>query len=169
MRSLYVGKRVLLWYLFFSAFFICFPRFIWSQKVFVSSGGGGSGSGGSVNYSLGQIFYTVASGSTGHAFQGIQLPYEIYQITDIIKSNDVRLQFLAYPNPVYDQLILQVSDTLKGNLSYQLVDIHGRLLKEGRIYVREMAIPFDGYLKGSYILFVLKEGSLMQAFKIIKK
>ncbi|MGB9745798.1 MAG: T9SS type A sorting domain-containing protein [Bacteroidales bacterium] len=165
MRSLHFKKRVLLWVFFI----ICIPFSAWSQHVFVSSGGSSSQTGGTVSYSLGQIFYTVASGSTGHAFQGIQLPYEIYQITDIIKSNDVRLQFLAYPNPVYDQLILQVSDTLKGNLSYQLVDIHGRLLKEGRIYVREMAIPFDGYLKGSYILFILKEGSLMQAFKIIKK
>lgn len=148
---------------FFSSFSL-----LWSQQAIVASGGTSSGSGGSVSYSLGQVFYTTADGTSGNAFQGVQIPYEIYVVTGLKDAPEIALKFLAYPNPVYNQLILQISKIPEENLSYQLVDMQGSILREGMIYVQEVAFPFDAYAKGTYILLIFKEGKLVKTFKIVK-
>ncbi|WP_159476557.1 T9SS type A sorting domain-containing protein [Dyadobacter sp. 3J3] len=47
-----------------------------AQQANVSSGGNATGSGGSVSYSLGQIFYTSVAVSNGKVSQGVQQPFD---------------------------------------------------------------------------------------------
>ena len=48
-----------------------------AQQATTATGGNASGSGGTVAYSVGQIFYTTNTGTTGSEAQGVQQPYEI--------------------------------------------------------------------------------------------
>lgn len=91
-----------------SVCFFCFSSSLWSQQVFVASGGATSGSGGSVSFSLGQVFYTEALGTGGHAFQGIQITYEIYVVSGIEETNQVQLNYMVFPNPVDEYLVLRI-------------------------------------------------------------
>jgi Putative metal-binding motif/Secretion system C-terminal sorting domain len=48
-----------------------------AQNGTVASGGNATGSGGSVSYSVGQVFYTTNSGSNGKASQGVQQVFDL--------------------------------------------------------------------------------------------
>jgi len=49
-----------------------------AQEAIPASGGNVTGSGGTVSYSIGQVFYLMNSGATGSVLQGVQQPHEIF-------------------------------------------------------------------------------------------
>ncbi len=61
--------------------FIASLSFSLAQEVIPASGGNATGSGGSVSYSAGQVFYLTHEGTTGSVNEGAQQPYEISAIT----------------------------------------------------------------------------------------
>lgn len=151
-----------------SVCFFCFSSSLWSQQVFVASGGATSGSGGSVSFSLGQVFYTEALGTGGHAFQGIQIPYEIFVVSGIEETNQVQLNYMVFPNPVDEYLVLRIDHFPIENIIFQLYDANGRFLREAKIDREETVLPFGKYRAGSYFLRVIKNGTEVKLFKIIK-
>ncbi|NLI23884.1 MAG: T9SS type A sorting domain-containing protein [Bacteroidales bacterium] len=152
----------------YSMCFFCFSGLLWSQQVILSSGGTINGSGGSVSFSLGQVFYTEASGTGGSALQGIQIPFEIYVVTGIDESSLMHLNYLVYPNPVDENLVLRIGHFSFENILVQLYDANGRLIKKLRINGEETILPFGKYSAGSYFLKVLDNGKEVKVFKIIK-
>jgi len=48
-----------------------------AQVAIPASGGNATGTGGTVSYSVGQVFYTINTGTTGFIVQGVQQPFEI--------------------------------------------------------------------------------------------
>ena len=96
-----------------------------SQEGTTVTGGDGSGSGGTIAYSVGQVFYTTISSSTGKATQGIQQSYEILSVgLDAMPL----LGLSVFPNPTIDQLILDVQGIQNEKLTYQLFDLEGKLI-----------------------------------------
>ena len=65
-----------------------------AQEVQPASGGNASGSGGSASFTIGQIFYTSATGASGSAGQGIQTIAVINQILPV--------RFLSFRIVKYD-------------------------------------------------------------------
>jgi hypothetical protein len=53
---------------------LCAPHLIYSQETLSASGGDATGSGGTVSYTVGQVFYTSLTGSTGTVSEGVQQP-----------------------------------------------------------------------------------------------
>jgi hypothetical protein len=49
-----------------------------AQEAIPASGGNGSGNGGSVSYSIGQVVDATYTGLSGSVAQGVQQPYEIH-------------------------------------------------------------------------------------------
>ena len=68
----------------------------------------------------------------------------------------------AYPNPVLDILIVE---TEKQDLNYRLIDIYGKVLKNGTIETSSFKLDFTSYPSGIYFLWVDEN----QTHKIIKK
>ena len=66
-----------------------------SQEVITTTGREATGVGGTVSYSIGQVFFTTVTGTNGNIIQGVQQPYEIYITLDIGKN----LELSVYPNP----------------------------------------------------------------------
>jgi len=73
-----------------------------AQQGIVSGGGEGSGTGGSVSATCGQVFYSSTQGVS----QGLQQPYEIFVVSSIESAQHISLSVKAYPNPTTDYLIL---------------------------------------------------------------
>lgn len=131
-----------------------------------------------MSYTIGQLVYTTSTGSNGSAAQGVQQPYEISVVTAIEEAKDISLLWSAYPNPAGDYLKLSLVNAHNGdpdidNLSYQLYDIHGKLLLNDNIYGEESTISMQNYSAGTYILKVsMRQGTKQQkelkTFKIIK-
>ncbi len=138
-----------------------------AQNAVVSSGGEATGSGGSVSYSLAQISYTTITGTTGSVSQGVQQPYEVGVLTGVQSENNIYLS--AFPNPSTDILNLSVGEFKNEELSYQLLDIQGKLLLEARISESNTSINMQDLPKSTYLLHVLGNNhQTIQSFNIIK-
>ena len=144
-----------------------------AQEAIPASGGNASGSGGTVSYTVGQVVYTTNTGTNGSVAQGVQQPYEISVVSGIEQAKGINLECSAYPNPTTDFLTLKVENYDNKNLSYQLFDISGKLLKTEKLTGNEITISMANLVSATYFLKVVqtKHASSQQeikTFKIIK-
>jgi hypothetical protein len=140
-----------------------------AQVVIPASGGNISGVGGIVSYSVGQVFYTTGTGSTGSAVQGVQQPYEISVTTAIKKAKGIDLVYSVYPNPVSDLLTLKIDDYDIENLSWQLYNINGNLLENKKVTGEETIISMKNLVPSIYYLKITDNRNEIKTIKIIKK
>lgn len=138
-----------------------------AQRGTVATGGDFSDFGGSIAYSIGQIVYTTYSTGSGSMAQGIQQPIEISVLLGI-DDKTIGLSMQAYPNPTTDYLNLTVSSLENLALSYQLIDVTGKLLENKNITSTSETIEFKNLPKSSYFVKVLNNTSEVKIFKIIK-
>lgn len=154
--------------LFLIIILIYFPTSIWSQNGIPSSGGDFSGTGGSVSFSIGQLFFNTYSGSNGTLSEGVQQPYEISVVIGIEEAYGITLDFLAFPNPTHDALTVKVNNYNTTDLSYQLFDIKGNIIEFKEINENDAIIYMGLYTPGIYFVRVLCKNSEIKLFKIIK-
>lgn len=161
-------KRNKPYFLFFLISIISFFKSYAQESVNVS-GNTATGTGGTSNYSVGQITYTSQSGTGGLVNLGVQQPYEIVTLgnNDVAEIN---LVMAAYPNPTTDLLHLVITDDKWNDLSYQLFDTNGSTLSNlKKITAPEMSVSMQELQRGTYFLAVNNENKTMKTFKIIKK
>ncbi|MFV0469032.1 MAG: T9SS type A sorting domain-containing protein [Dysgonomonas sp.] len=139
-----------------------------AQTSVNATGGNATGSGGTVDYSLGQVVYTTNTETNGSVSQGIQQPYEILGVTTIEEAKGITLMVSAYPNPTTDHLILEVNEFELTNLTFQLYDTNGKLLKNGIITGRQTNIVMSSFASATYFVNVIQNNKEIQKFKIIK-
>ena len=139
-----------------------------AQSTISASGNNGSGIGGTVSYTVGQVVYTTINGSNGKITQGVQQPYEISVVTGIEGAKDITLEFLVYPNPATDYIKLKIKNFEIENLSYQLYDISGAKLKTDILNSNENTISMQDVRASTYFLKVLQGRREIKTFKIIK-
>lgn len=139
-----------------------------AQEAILTAGGNYTGSGGSLCYSVGQVVYTLNTGSNGSVAQGVQQPFEISVVTGIEEARSITLQYLAYPNPTTDFIILKLGNYETENLTYQLYDVSGRLLESKKLKGKETSISMVGFVASTYIIKLVQDNSDIKSFKIIK-
>jgi hypothetical protein len=147
---------------------IAFDLHIQAQSAITTAGGNGTGTGGSTSYTIGQVVYTTASGTTGKVAQGVQQPYEISVLTSVEQAKDINLICAAYPNPTTDFLTLKIENSEKEYFSYWLYDVTGNMLQNKKVTGNETSISMQNLLSGTYILKVTQGGKEVKTFKIIK-
>ena len=137
-----------------------------AQQSATASGGDASGSGGSIAYSVGQIVYTKITGTNGSLIQGVQQPYEI-SITTGVAEAGINLNLAVYPNPTTDALTLNV-DNFDNEMSYQLIDINGKVLESNQVVANSTTIKMEHYATATYFLKVIRNNKEIKTFKLIK-
>ncbi|MFK8008106.1 MAG: T9SS type A sorting domain-containing protein [Saprospiraceae bacterium] len=136
-----------------------------AQEGISISGGNGSGDGGTVAYSVGQVFYSPSSSSTGSVIPGVQ---QAYNITTVGLDELPNLDLSVFPNPTINQLILKVEAFQNEKLTYQLFDLEGKLLGQQKINDAQTSIQTSELPSGSYFLNIIQETKKIKTFKIIK-
>ncbi len=129
-----------------------------AQETINATGGEAFGSGGSVSYSVGQVFYQTHSGTSGSVTEGVQQPYEISVATTIEIAKEINLSVSAYPNPTTDYLILAINDSDNTSFSYQLFDIQGKLLQSEKITGSQTSIDMSNLVTATYFVKVYAVG-----------
>lgn len=143
-----------------------------AQESINTTGGNASGNGGSVSYSVGQVVYTTTKNTNGMVARGVQQPFEILIITGIEEAKGINLSCSVYPNPTTDYLTLKIDASASiriQNLSYQLFDMNGRLLRSGKLESHETQIAMINLVPETYLLQVFDQNKIVKSFKIIKK
>jgi hypothetical protein len=136
------------------------------QEAVVPAGGNASGSGGTVSFTAGQVFYLFHSGASGSVSQGVQQPYEIYTVGVIETGLSISLS--VFPNPTANHLTLLVKEFNNEKLQYRLYDLSGKLLLSDRVGGTHTLIPTGSFPSGIYLLNIILENRNVQSFKIIK-
>lgn len=139
-----------------------------AQEVIPAAGGVGSGSGGTISYSVGQLFFSTFSGETGTVVEGVQQPYEISIVTAIDEIIGIQFVSSVFPNPTADILTLRIAEFDNMMLSYHLLDTNGRLLENGQITGPETRLNMVKFPSGIYFLKVLKGRTELITYKILK-
>lgn len=137
-----------------------------AQKAVMATGGDGSGSGGSISYSVGQAAYVTMTGTNGTMAPGVQHPYEIYVGLD--EDKGITLSCAVYPNPSSDLLTLKVKNLNHSALSYCLYDMNGNTLENIKLTGDEARIDMSGFAPAIYFLKVSDNIKEVKTFKIIK-
>jgi hypothetical protein len=139
-----------------------------AQEAKAASGGNASGSGGSVSYSVGQVFFTICTGTNGSVAHGVQQPFEISVVSGIEEDNPITLSVSVYPNPTTDAVQLKVENYQGENISYQLFDMNGRLSGKKKLTESQSGIKMRTLSRGTYFLKVYDGSKEIKTFKIIK-
>ena len=134
-----------------------------AQEFISSSGGNGSGIGGTISYSLGEVLYTTNQGTNGSVSHGVQQTYGIS-----IVSKDIEIMCMVYPNPTTDYVTLKIEKYKIENMSYKLYHINGNLLQGKKIVGNETKIAMSNLLAATYFLKVSQGDKEVTTFKIIK-
>lgn len=144
-----------------------------AQEAIPAAGGNAAGAGGSVSYSVGQVVYTISSGTSGSVTAGVQQPYEISVVTSLEDDNMIRLDFSVYPNPATDFLILRIDGESPKEFTAYLLNTNGSVLKSIKIEANETNIDMSNLVIGTYLLKIVKTKNAsssheIKTFKIIK-
>lgn len=138
------------------------------QETVPATGGSGTGTGGYIAYTVGQVAFNVLTGTNGFIIQGIQQPFEISTVTGIQEEN-ISLDFLVYPNPTSGLLRLIISAPDPENYRFQLFNLNGVLLLNSKITDRETEVSMEQLLPSVYFIRVLRGSIEVKIFKIVKK
>jgi len=139
-----------------------------AQQANPATVGQAAGSGGTVCYTVGQVFYLTHSAATGSIAQGIQQPYEISVLSGIQEVPGITLTCSVYPNPVSDLLILRMESDDLNKLSALLFDMNGKLIETTKIRSQETELMMGHRVAGTYFLKVVQNQKGVKSFKIIK-
>jgi hypothetical protein len=139
-----------------------------AQEAVSATGGNATGSSGTVSYTVGQVAYTTNSASSGTITQGVQQPFEIMIVTGIEATNDIKLDWSAYPNPATGFVKLKLNNYNMENLIYQLFDMNGKLIRTRKVDGNETIIPMENIAPSTYFLRVTEDNKEVKTFKIIK-
>lgn len=153
-------------------FFIFLLFFVFAeskaQQNTVAAGGNATGSGGSISYSAGQVFYEVQNTAGTSVTQGIQQPFEISVVTANTENVPPGLNARIYPNPSAAYLHLEVSEP-SANMSWQLYDQGGKLLQTNTVGGKINEIRLESYPASTYFVKIIEGGKEISNFKIVKK
>jgi len=153
-------------YLILIALVVCVNAF--AQEVVVASGGEAGGSYGSISYSIGQTFYSANIGAIGQANEGVQQPFEIYDVTDVQSAISGVISLSAFPNPTSDYLTLHIeSDDIEG-FDCAMYDISGKEILQKRIISSETSFDMNSLPSATYFIRVTKQNREVKTFKIVK-
>jgi len=136
-----------------------------AQIILLTTGGNASHEG-SIDYSIGQTLYTTQTGLNGSVTAGVNQPLEISIVTGN-EINVIILEAVVYPNPTNNYVSLKLLED-QSNLSYRLVNEHGKILKNNKISSFETNIDLSDLAPAIYFLIVHRERKEIKSFRIIK-
>ena len=146
----------------------CLNISLYAQEGFSASGGQALGAAGSSSYTVGQTVYDTYTGSTGSVAQGIQQTYDIVALLGA-EISAIKLELVAYPNPIQETLTLKINNYKNEKLTYQLYDLQGKLWDSQPVKEVQTQLDMNDLAVGTYLLSIQDEELLIKTFRIIKK
>ena len=129
------------------------------QQVIASAGDHSKNGDYSLSWTIGETVISTGAGGDYVLTQGFHQGN--LHVTKIIEEK-ISYDLEVYPNPVSNILTIE---TTRAGISYQLLNINGKVLHNGKLDNTREEIDFSGFPPGTYIL---KTGE-HQTHKIIKQ
>jgi len=94
------------------------------------------------------------------------VPFDATNLPDYSAASS---QISVYPNPTADIVFLKLNMDNIENCDYYLYDLQGRKIRNSNITSKQTEVSLTPFESGVYILRIVKEKTLVQEFKIIKR
>jgi hypothetical protein len=89
-------------------------------------------------------------------------------VTGISGNHKDLMKMKLYPNPVLNDLVLELESFESTELYFQLYDLHGKLIAFEPITDKLTRVDFSRYPSSTYLFKVFDKSAVWQTFKIIK-
>jgi hypothetical protein len=122
----------------------------YSQNAITFSGGKATGSGGAARYTVGQVFYSTNTSTTGAVSQSLQQAFD-FQTLSNPELTTLKVTAVTYPNLTKDCLLLKITDTAINNLRYTLFDVNGKAIASGSITESSTQIQMKQLYTSAYV------------------
>lgn len=139
-----------------------------AQETVSASGGNATGNSGSISYTVGQVFYSSVSSTTGKLTEGAQQPYEITRVTTSHKIMELSDAVSVYPNPATEHVLIEIENLVDENIQYQLINARGQLLSVKKIIGSHTVVSMGNYVPSVYFIKILQNQEEVTTFKIIR-
>jgi hypothetical protein len=140
-----------------------------AQVSFSTTSNTAWGTDGSGSYTIGQLTYHIYSIGEIIVAEGVQQPYEIFNILGIEALYRSAPETFIYPNPVTSSFILNMKMNKNENCLYKIFDLSGRLLETKELDNCNTTINIEEFSRSVYLLKVYCDNSLIMCHKIIKR
>lgn len=141
-----------------------------SHTVLGSDGGHAAGSGGSISWTIGETVSGTYSSSSNITTVGF-LQTEQVDVVTLLKDQGAETQLLVYPNPVKEELKINLSGLNEGYYQLEITDAIGKRIYSTGTNVtadqHSVNIKVNEYSAGNYFLNI-KNKDFDKSIKIIK-
>ena len=151
--------------LFFSLSILLIPFGTNAQQVISSGGEYFENSTVSISWTLGEPVTETISNGTNILTQGFQQTK--LSASEIFTLNSEVYNISLFPNPTLNIVNLKISDF--NNLTYNISEVNGKLLKERKIISENTEISFAKLPAAVYLLKVFNNKEIIKVFQIVKQ
>jgi hypothetical protein len=135
-----------------------------AQFATLAGGGEGSGPGGTVSFSVGQLVVESTEDSEGSISPGVQQTYESNEVyvNETLFQNSV----IVFPNPATHLIQVRLEKAFNGWL--KVYDMNGRLIYHQKVNEMKMSVDVQSWSAGTYMIHLLDETNTFSIHKMIK-
>lgn len=137
-----------------------------AQNAVVPTGAEGTGSGGTLSYTIGQVAFNRPGSLSGTVAEGVQQPFEVFSTS--IADEATQVHATITPNATGTGVEVMLGAPLNGPVRVELTDATGRLLMTDRMKGSSIAVPMEALPAALYLVSLEHEGRTIASFKIIK-
>jgi len=152
-------------------FLFCCGQIVYGQSIkpdlITTAGNFSTNSNNSVSWTIGECIIETFSNSNNKLTQGFQ--QSRYEITTSVDNTGNLIKINLFPNPATDIVNLDIEVQDNNEFFFELYDLNGKCLQNGKIISTRSEIRFAGYSGSTYLLNVFsKNRKLLKSFKILK-
>jgi hypothetical protein len=140
--------------------------FVNAQKAVTSGGANTVSMSGNMSFVVGQVDY-INTGNNATLSQGVLQVYNRFPINYVFNVDNTNT-IQIWPNPVSNNLFIQIDDKPVTDASYKVLDLNGQLVENNRIASSNTIIDMQKYPSGIYVVKIIYSNKKSVNFKIIK-
>jgi Secretion system C-terminal sorting domain len=141
---------------------------LYSQSSMNAGGISFSGADGSISFSCGQILFHTFQDLDFYVAEGVQQPFEISVVNGMAEPTEEKFVLLAYPNPVANEMLLEIQYISFSNLKFVIFDASGNRVLQQKISQNITLINMGQFAAGAYYIQVIYNQKILKNFKLIK-
>lgn len=125
------------------------------NEVVSSSGASSSSTSFNIDYTVGEPVIELTSSTSFTLSQGFHQPSLYVTAIEDIELSDIS----CYPNPVNDNLVVEIPSSYTDAFVYTICDLNGKILANATIYSGSSIIDMKSFAVGNYLLQVTETSS----------
>ena len=145
------------------------PMGVYGQSSVHSSWGEGTGTGGRMTYSMGQVFVqNVTVPGVARLAEGVQHPLEVLTI-GMDDVSQILEGVMLFPNPTSGELNLQIQGFRPDLFSYRIFNNLGQIIQKEDVHNSSTLISLETLAAGTYRIEVNSKSGKQKIFQVIKR